>query len=323
MATSARSAQAQAAALTLIELLVVMAVVGLLASLLLPAIQAAREQARLAACQNGLHQVGIATLDYETAFGEFPIGAQSTNKFGVSWWIRIYPYVTGSQELQDFDQKGAYAGWALLNSKNGQLVDDLRVPSLICPSSPLEPLLAVGRFQLMMPSYVGISGASSQDGFSESRVNNGCDPRNNGQISGGGLLVPNRAIELDEVEDGLSNVIAVGETSDYAHDRSGLAFRIDGGHRVGWITGTSVRGVPPNYREPFAAWNLTTIQYAPNTTDYELPGIETDHGPNNPLVSSHPGGVNTLRADASTHFVLESVDVVGLKQLATRDDGGG
>lgn len=59
---------------TLVELLVVVAIVGALAALLLPAVQAARESSRRGQCQNHLRQIGLALLVYHDGHLSFPVG---------------------------------------------------------------------------------------------------------------------------------------------------------------------------------------------------------------------------------------------------------
>ena len=62
-------------AFTLVELLVSISIIGVLISLLLPSVQAAREAARRTQCMNNLKQLSLGTLSYEAAKGELPKSA--------------------------------------------------------------------------------------------------------------------------------------------------------------------------------------------------------------------------------------------------------
>jgi len=118
---------------TLIELLVVIAIIAVLVSLLLPAVQQAREAARRTQCKNNLHQIGLAIMNYESAYGRFPMGSfvpwcgfggdnnsvaldysvadipGSTGLFGPNWAVAILPFME-QQALYDSANLQSYCG---------------------------------------------------------------------------------------------------------------------------------------------------------------------------------------------------------------------
>lgn len=310
-------------AFSLIEVLTVVAITATLVALLLPAVQCAREAARRASCQNNLAQIGLALHNYESTNGAFPAGARHSATFGVSWWVGVAPYFEETALYSQFDMQDPHSGSPLLSPENGRLVDGVNISIMFCPSSPLERLKIVGAYRLMMPSYVGISGATSFGGFPETRVATCCLPRLDGQISAGGTLIPNSPVRLGQILDGASHTLVVSEASDFALGLNGRTYRIDGANPNGWITGTTALGTPPDYNPGFAppSWNIVTVEYAPNTRQYDLPGIDDNRGANNPLISAHPSGVLGLFVDGSIQFLHESIDSTSLKQRATRDDG--
>jgi len=126
---------------TLVELLVVIAIIGSLISLLLPAVQSAREAARRLQCQNNLKQLGVALLSYESAKGNFPeayayepgfypnYGAASEFlKIRSTWAITILPFIEEAALHDRIDKSKPMADAANADVRAATL------KMMVCPS---------------------------------------------------------------------------------------------------------------------------------------------------------------------------------------------
>src|SRR5688500_7163189 len=80
---------------TLVELLVVIAIIGVLVSLLLPAVQAAREAARRSQCTNNLKQLGLGMQNFHDTKKELPSG--SVSAYYGTWLPQILPFIEQQQ----------------------------------------------------------------------------------------------------------------------------------------------------------------------------------------------------------------------------------
>jgi hypothetical protein len=197
-----------------------------------------------------------------------------------------------------------------------------------------------GASQSHMASYVGISGAVDLDSpavppaaFVEQRQRVCCTccggSSATGRVSGGGMLLLNQCTNMSDCTDGTSNVMILGETSDWAIDpATGAKMHIDPSWPHGWAMGAggyttiAAYNPPPNPTSyDGRTFNLTAIRYPIGTRIYGLPGVWDNHGVNNPLVAAHPGGCQILLTDGSSRFASETMNLLTLKYLATRDDG--
>jgi prepilin-type N-terminal cleavage/methylation domain-containing protein/prepilin-type processing-associated H-X9-DG protein len=142
---------------TLIELLVVIAIIAVLIALLLPAVQAARESARRAQCQNNLKQLGLAMHNYMTSQGTFPPLVQngSFNVWGNTYgtnglYFDPWPLDWTASLLGQLDQMPLYnqlnwyvsSGWQGFGSvgwdPQNTSVLSVQIKSLLCPSEDIQ-----------------------------------------------------------------------------------------------------------------------------------------------------------------------------------------
>ena len=120
-------------AFTLVELLVVIAIIGILVSLLLPAVQSARAAARRAQCINRMRQWGIALHNYHDSLRVFPYGTISDGGTGVNindrktFVIGLWPYLEEQAIYDAYNPKLAF--W---HEENRPAVM-MQIPMYFCP----------------------------------------------------------------------------------------------------------------------------------------------------------------------------------------------
>ena len=137
----------QAHGFTLVELLVVIAIIGILVSLLVPAVQQAREAARRMQCSNSLKQIGLALHNYHTANGQLPQGSGGPRASGwpdyevmATWCAAILPQLEQQNHYDKFDFT------VPPNHANNAEAVKIAVASYVCPSdSSASKAILTGR----------------------------------------------------------------------------------------------------------------------------------------------------------------------------------
>jgi prepilin-type N-terminal cleavage/methylation domain-containing protein/prepilin-type processing-associated H-X9-DG protein len=301
-------------AFTLIELLVVIAIIGILNSLLLPAVQKVREAANRARCQNNLKQLALALHGHHDAKGSLPSSFNITGTPRQGFVLHVLPYIEQEPLYKMYDFT---LNWYDLPNR-----PVVTTPLAItrCPSTPFPDRLDGRPEDNPWVPYVPISDYGATTHVADRLVTAGLVDQ-----AGPGVMPKNSKPRFAEVTDGLSNTIMLAESAGRPTVwRAGQVFgtlpddRVNGGGWCRAATDFSLEGST-------ADGSVFPGPCAINCTNGEIDNVYPNpyYGTNGSgaVYAFHAGGANTVFADGSTHFIRQTINIREFAKLITRDRG--
>ena len=322
---------------TLVELLVVISIIGILISLLLPAVQWARESARRLQCNDNLHQLSLAVLAYEQNNSVLPpsgLTQPQPNRWYdarsgpmISWLVLILPHLEQENLWSQFDLQQS-----ILTQKkmpDGREPQEVQLPGLLCPSDSSR-----GRFFEHPELTKGKRFAKGNYAAYVSPFHVDLQLLYPGALTSAGQ-------PSARIVDGLSNTIMLSEVRvrDNPRDARGawalpwtgtsqLAYDM---HHEYWTPGDFV---PSQYSLGVTQWpncqgpNVDMLYECPDLPNAQLDGMPC--GTWQPQGewffqsaaprSRHVGGVNATFADGRTGFLPNDIDQMVMAYLISIND---
>ena len=292
---------------TLVELLVVIAIIAMLVTLLLPAVQAARESARNMQCKNNLKQQGLALLNYHDSLGEYPLGVYGGDtSVGYGWATKLLPFME-EQGVYNLISRNYISGQAdtppwevpdvVVRSRssvpNGVIPGgDAEIGIFKCPSSPI-------------PAHAPRGAPAAGYATSDYKACNGFGDRGLFFHPTDGLNAlgrSTRSVTLKKIEDGTSKTIALGESA-YVPAQNNWPVWIGG---VGSDESALFKTQPPS---------VINCSIGPKVYGGQVIDDDCAFG-------WHSGdGAQFVFADGSVHFLSKSIEWITYQNLGDRADG--
>jgi prepilin-type N-terminal cleavage/methylation domain-containing protein len=303
----------QRSGFTLVELLVVIAIIGILVSLLLPAVQAARETARRMQCSNNIRQLALGMHNYHTSSNSLPAGAYSCC-WG-TWKVAVLPYIEQQALFDMYDPNGKYdspdSSFRYGGSRNFPVTSQ-RISVFTCPTDSKS-----AHWDIACDNYVVNYGNTGfvVDGQDVKQgavaMLNGVEYRGAPFTISGWIGIDAIHIEFAGVRDGLSNTLMFSEVITGKGPNPDLRGFSWWGYAAGFTT-----YLPPNASQPDVLQSAGYCFNAPQN-----PPCTGPHSAAQPMMlaarSKHPGGVMAARCDGSVHFMSNNIALGTWRALST------